>query len=140
MDSRLIAWRQDITAGAIASIVSLPVCVASGVLAFAPLGPNYAAMGAAAGVGGAIVAGAVSALVATSSFITTSPRVSESLLLASLIIALSNNPAAANDKHSLVVGSLLVRHAGGLVANRLWNCRRRESHQIHAASSPCGVS
>src|SRR5262245_5127548 len=33
MHSRLIAWRQDITAGAIGSIVSLPVCVASGVLA-----------------------------------------------------------------------------------------------------------
>jgi len=114
MDSRLIAWRQDITAGAIASIISLPVCVASGVLAFAPLGPNYAAMGAAAGLCGAIVAGAVSALVATSSFITTSPRVSESLLLASLIIALSNNPAVANDKHLIVVAVFLCVALGGL--------------------------
>ncbi len=102
-DSRLIRWRQDMTAGAIASIVSLPVCVASGVLAFAPLGPSYATMGAAAGLSGAIVAGAVSALVATSSFITTSPRVSESLLLASLIIALSNKSAVANDKHLIVI-------------------------------------
>jgi SulP family sulfate permease len=114
IDSRLSAWRQDITAGAIASIVSLPVCVASGVLAFAPLGPNYAAMGAAAGLCGAIVAGAVSALVATSSFITTSPRVSESLLLAGLIIALSNNPVVANDKHLIVVAVFLCVALGGL--------------------------
>ena len=98
-----IAWGRDITAGALASMINLPVCVASGVLAFAPLGPDYAAMGAAAGLCGAIVAGAVSALVATSSFITTSPRVSKSLLLASLIIALSHNPAVANDEHLIVV-------------------------------------
>jgi len=114
MDARLIAWRRDITAGAIASIVSLPVCVASGVLAFAPLGPDYAAMGAAAGLCGAIVAGAVSALIATSSFVTTSPRVSESLLLAGLIIALLNNPAVANDKHLIVVAVFLCVALGGL--------------------------
>src|SRR5262245_51995260 len=114
MDSRLSAWRQDITAGAIASIVSLPLCIASGVLAFAPLGPNYAAIGAAAGLCGGIVAGAVSALVATSSFVTTSPRVSESLLLAGLIISLSNNPGVANDKHLIVVAVFLCVALGGL--------------------------
>ncbi len=114
MDSRLIGLRQDITAGAIASVVSLPVCVASSVLAFAPLGPDYAAMGAAAGLCGAIVAGAISALIATSSFIATSPRVSKSLLLASLIIALSHNPAVANDKHLIVVAVFLCVALGGL--------------------------
>jgi hypothetical protein len=74
MTSTRLAWRQDIAAGAIASIVSLPVCVASGVLAFAPLGPGYAATGAGAGLCGAIVAGIVSALFATSSFVIASPR------------------------------------------------------------------
>jgi MFS superfamily sulfate permease-like transporter len=113
-DSRLVGWRQDITAGAIASIVTLPVCVASGVLAFAPLGPSYAAMGAAAGLSGAIVAGAVSALVATSSFITTSPRVSESLLLASLIIVLSSKSAVANDKWLIVIAVFLCVALGGI--------------------------
>src|ERR1700687_658581 len=92
------AWRQDIAAGAIASIVSLPVCVASGVLALAPLGPSYAATGAAAGLCGAIVAGIVSALLATSSFVIASPRVGPSLILASLITTLSANPAVANNK------------------------------------------
>jgi MFS superfamily sulfate permease-like transporter len=114
MDSRLIGWRQDITAGAIASIITLPVCIASGVLAFAPLGPSYAAMGAAAGLCGAIVATAVSALVATSSFIMTSPRVSESLLLASLIIALSNKSAVANDNSLIVIAVFLCVALGGI--------------------------
>jgi sulfate permease, SulP family len=83
--------RKDFTAGALASIVNLPICLASGVLAFAPLGPSYSAMGAAAGLCGAIVAGAVSSLISTSSFITTTPRVSTSLVLASLILSLSSN-------------------------------------------------
>jgi hypothetical protein len=51
----LAAWSNDIAAGAIAAIVTLPVCIASGILAFAPLGPDYAAAGAAAGLCGAIV-------------------------------------------------------------------------------------
>jgi len=113
-DSRLIGWRQDINAGAIASIVTLLVCIASGVLAFAPLGPSYAAMGAAAGLCGAIVAGSVSALVATSSFIMTSPRVSESLLLASLIVVLSGKSAVANDKSLIVNIVFLCVVLGGI--------------------------
>jgi sulfate permease, SulP family len=108
------AWRKDIAAGAIASIVSLPVCVASGVLAFAPLGTAYAATGAAAGLCGAIVTGIVAALVATSSFIITSPRVSESLLLASLIISLSANPAIANDQNLIVVAVFSCVMLGGI--------------------------
>ena len=69
MISTLVAWRKDTAAGAIASIVSLPVCVVSGVLAFAPLGPGYAAAGAAAGLSGAIATGIVAELIGTSSFI-----------------------------------------------------------------------
>jgi hypothetical protein len=49
MPTRLAGWRKDIAGGAVASIISLPVCLASDVLAFAPLGPSYAATGAAAG-------------------------------------------------------------------------------------------
>ena len=107
------AWRKDVAAGAVASIVSLPICVASGVLAFAPLGPDYAAMGAAAGLCGAIVTGIVAALIATSSFIITSPRVSESLILASLIITLSKNPAVAGDKYLIVVAVFSCVMLGG---------------------------
>jgi SulP family sulfate permease len=111
------AWRQDIAAGAIASIVSLPVCVASGVLALAPLGPSYAATGAAAGLCGAIVAGIVSALLATSSFVIASPRVGPSLILASLITTLLANPAVANNKTLIIIAVFLCAALAGV-----WQC------------------
>jgi sulfate permease, SulP family len=99
------AWRTELAAGAIASILSLPVCVAAGVLAFTPLGPNYAALGATAGLMGAIVGGGISALVATSSFVVTIPRVSESLVLANLIVALAARPGLGSD-NGLIVGAV----------------------------------
>jgi sulfate permease, SulP family len=114
MSSLRVAWRTEIAAGGIASILSLPVCVASGVLALAPLGPNYTAMGAAAGLIGAIVAGCVSALLATSSFIVTIPRVSEALILASLIITLSAKPEIASDKSLIIVAVYACALLGGL--------------------------
>ena len=117
MASTQLAWRQDIAAGAIASIISLPVCVASGVLAFAPLGPGYAATGAAAGLCGAIVAGIVSAIFATSSFVIASPRVGPSLILASLITTLSSNPAVASNTNLIIVAVILCAALAGL-----WQC------------------
>jgi MFS superfamily sulfate permease-like transporter len=108
----LTAWRSDIAGGAIAAIVTLPVCIASGILAFAPLGPDYAAAGAAAGLCGAIVTGGVAALVATSSFVVTSPRVSEALLLAGLIAVLLGNASA--DKNTIVVATFVCVGMAGL--------------------------
>jgi sulfate permease, SulP family len=83
-------------------------------LAFAPLGPDFAAAGAAAGLTGAIVTGIVVGLVATSSFIIASPRVSESLLLASLIVMLSKRPDIANDKALIVIAVFSCVLLGGL--------------------------
>jgi sulfate permease, SulP family len=105
---------RDIAAGAIAAIVSLPVCIASGLLAFAPLGPEYAAAGATAGLCGAIVACCVSALVARSSFVVTTARVSEALLLASLTTALLGNDAAAGDKGAIIVAMFACVLLAGL--------------------------
>lgn len=90
----------------IAAVVSLPGCVASGLLAFAPLGPDHAAVGAAAGLCGAIVTGCIPALLATSSFVVTAPRVAGSLLLASLAASLLAIPGAG-DKHFIVVAMFL---------------------------------
>jgi MFS superfamily sulfate permease-like transporter len=44
----------------------------------------------------------------------TSPRVSESLLLASLIIALSNKSAVANDNSLIVIAVFLCVALGGI--------------------------
>ena len=109
-----MTWRADLSAGLIAAVLTLPICVASGVLAFAPLGPDYAPAGASAGLIGAIFGGAVSALLATSSFVVTSPRVSESLVLASLIVALSRTTPVANDKTLIIAAVTACVLLGGL--------------------------
>ena len=113
--STLTVLRNDLAAGAIAAIVSLPVCAASGLLAFAPLGPSYAVAGATAGLCGAIVSCCVSGLFATSSFIVTTSRVSEALLLASLGTALLAIPAAASDGSLIVVAMFLCVLLAGLL-------------------------
>lgn len=106
--------RNDIAAGAVAAIVSLPVCIASGLLAFAPLGASYATAGAAAGLCGAIVSCCVSGLSATSSFMVTTSRVSEALLLASLASALLAIPAVATDTNLVIVAMFLCVLLAGL--------------------------
>lgn len=107
-------WRRDLAAGGVAAMVSLPVCIAAGLLAFAPLGSNYAAVGAVAGLCGAIVTCCVSALFATSSFVVTTSRVSEALLLASLATALLAMPAVDGDKELIVVAMFLCVLLAGL--------------------------
>ena len=113
--STLTVLRNDLAAGAIAAIVSLPVCAASGLLAFAPLGPGYAVAGATAGLCGAIVSCCVSALFATSSFIVTTSRVSEALLLASLTTALLTTSAVASDIGLIIAAMFLCVLLAGLL-------------------------
>ena len=51
--------RGDLFGGLTAAIVSLPLSIAFGVAAFSPLGPEYVAMGALAGLYASIIGGAV---------------------------------------------------------------------------------
>ena len=97
-------WQRDIVAGLVVGLLALPICLAAGVLVFGPLGPAYVAEGAAAGLYGAIAAGTIAALIATSSFAITCPRGSPSLVLASLIAALIANPVFAGNPR-LVIGA-----------------------------------
>ena len=100
----LSQWQQDIIAGLIVGVLALPICLAAGVLVFGPLGPDYVAEGAAAGLYGAIAAGGVAALLAKSSFAITCPRGSPSLVLASLITATLADPLFAGNPR-LVIGA-----------------------------------
>ena len=113
MDPPRVVWHAEIAAGCVATIPSLPVSIASGVLAFAPLGPDYTAMGAAAGLIGAIVTGGLTALIATSSFIVTIPRVSEALILASLIVILSKS-GHVSGANQIIAAVFLCVALGGL--------------------------
>ncbi len=107
-------WQRDIVAGLVVGLLVLPICLAAGVLVFGPLGPAYVAEGAAAGLYGAIAAGAVAALVATSSFAITCPRGSPALILASLIAALIANPAFAGNPRLVIGAAALCVFLAGL--------------------------
>lgn len=110
----LSRWQQDIIAGLVVGVLALPVCLAAGVLVFGPLGPGYVAEGAAAGLYGAIAAGAVAALVATSSFAITCPRGSPALVLASLIAAMLVNPAFAGNPRLMIGAAALCVFLAGI--------------------------
>jgi SulP family sulfate permease len=87
----------DVRAGIATAIVTLPVSLSGGLLAYAPFGPTFSARGAAAGLLGATVGGFFAALAARSSFIISSPRASSALVLASLATALlAHEPFTGN--------------------------------------------
>lgn len=67
------AIAHEIGAGLTVACVALPICISSGVLAYSPLGPEYAAQGALAGLTCAVFGGIVAAILRTSSFVTNIP-------------------------------------------------------------------
>ncbi len=80
--------------GAFASmLVGLPYSVTAGMLAFAPLGPNYVASGMVAGLASSAVAGIVSALAGGTPCQINGPRGSVAVLMAGLITAIAVHPA-----------------------------------------------
>ena len=109
-----VNWQHELTAGLTAAVLGLPMCLAAGVLVLAPLGPAYIAVGAAAGLFGFIVAGALSALIATSSFVITVPRASPSLVLATLVAALLANESFAGQPALIVATAALCVFLSGL--------------------------
>jgi SulP family sulfate permease len=107
-------WRDDVVAGLVVGILALPICLSAGVLVFTPLGPDFVAEGAAAGLYGAIVAGGIAALVATSSFVITCPRAMPSLVLAGLVTTLLVNPAFVQKPEVVLAAAALCVFLPGL--------------------------
>jgi len=136
MFSKFSAVRGDLAAGAITTIIALPSSIAASLLTFAPLGPDYIGTAAAAGLLGCIVGGGIAAIVATSSFVGSSPRASESLILATLVAALLARPEIASDKMLIVTSVYICVLLGGL-----WQCLFGlgddvESGRSHPARAP----
>src|SRR5579864_3944864 len=117
MHFNLTALRDDLAAGAITTIIALPSGIAASLLTFAPLGPEYVGVAAAAGLVGCIVGGGLAAMIATSSFVGSAPRASEALILATLVVALLNRPDIASDKKLIVTSVYICVLMGGL-----WQC------------------
>lgn len=78
----------ELGAGLTVACVALPICISAGVLAYSPLGPEYAAQGALAGITCAVFGGIVAAILRTSSFVTNIPTNPTSFLHASFGAAL----------------------------------------------------
>jgi MFS superfamily sulfate permease-like transporter len=84
--------RREIRAGITAGLGAVPVCIASGMLAYAPLGVGSIAQGAAAGLTGGALAAIFAAIFATPSFVISAPRASISIIQATLAASLVKDP------------------------------------------------
>lgn len=78
----------EVFAGLVAALLSLPFAVSAGVLAYAPLGSDYIAVGAASGIICAVVGGLVGAFARTSSFVVNAPSAPLALIQASFVSSL----------------------------------------------------
>jgi SulP family sulfate permease len=115
--SAAIPWTtrlpREAIAGVSAAVSMLPTCLSSGLLAYAPFGPELSARGAAAGLIGATAGGFFAALAARSSFIVSLPRASSALVQASLATALLvHQPFASDLPLGLVAMAACVLLAG----------------------------
>jgi MFS superfamily sulfate permease-like transporter len=120
--------RREIIAGVTVACITPPMCIAAGVLVYSPLGSAYIPQGAAAGLYGAVFAGLVAALVASSSFIVTAPAASVCILLAALVSSLAHDPAFAAHPHWIVLAPRSVRFSPAC-------CRHFSASSISGASS-----
>jgi MFS superfamily sulfate permease-like transporter len=113
--SASVVWRETV-AGATAGAALLPSAIAAGVIAFAPLGHDYATSGLAAALVATIFGGLVMALVSTSSFIVSFPLPSKSAVQASMGVTLLAMPAFAQQPTLLIPAyALCVLIAGVFV-------------------------
>ena len=92
---RLPYLRGDLRGAFASLLVGLPYSITSGMLAFAPLGPEYMASGMVAGIASTVVAGIVAALVGGTACQINGPRGSVAVLMAGMIAAIAAHPALA---------------------------------------------
>lgn len=90
IDSRL---RGDIVGGVTSAVITLPVALACGVLVFSPLGSGFTALGATAGLYGAIFASIAAVLFGSTPTQITGPKLSIAVILAALVSSLCRNPS-----------------------------------------------
>ncbi len=109
----------DFLGGVTTSVISLPLAIAFGVLAFAPLGEGYVAQGALTGLYGVIVAGILTSLFGGTPGQIAVPTAPMSVMVTSIIANLLKDPeiAALGDQRItviLVLVSMTILFAGVL--------------------------
>ncbi len=89
--------------------------MSAGVLVYTQLGSEYLSQGAVAGLCEAVIAGTVAALVASSSFIVTSPAPSISIMLVAIAGPVAADPAFSGHLQWMVLAIALCSFAGGIL-------------------------
>lgn len=84
--------RGDIFGGLTTSVVALPLAVAFGVAAFSPLGDDFIAVGALAGLFASIIAGALASLCGGTPSQISGPTAPMAVVVTSVIVRLMNDP------------------------------------------------
>jgi MFS superfamily sulfate permease-like transporter len=110
--------RGDVSGGLSAAIVTLPVAISCGLVAFAALGPEYAAQGALAGLYAAIFVTILAALFGGAPLQVSGPKSSLAVILAAVLTGLLNDPSLPQDPAqraaaAMVLIFLCVTLAGG---------------------------
>ncbi len=86
--SRVRFTTGDLTGGVASAVVSIPGNVAAGVIAFAPLGPEYAGQGILAGMLSSIVAGLLASLTGSAPGMIAGPKATTSMVFAAMLTSL----------------------------------------------------
>lgn len=112
-------WRGDLSGGVTAAVIALPLSVAFGVATLAPLGPEYAPVGAVAGLTTAVVACFVASLVGGTAVQITGPTGPMTVVLTAVVAMLVADPPPAATPEAQVAAiltlTLLTALLGGIV-------------------------
>lgn len=99
----------DVLGGITSSIIALPMAIAFGIVAFAPLGEAYVSQGALAGLYGVIVAGILTSLLGGTPGQISVPTAPMSVMVTSIIATLLKDPEiAALGENQVTIILLLV--------------------------------
>lgn len=108
--NRLNTAHFDIGAACVGMLATLPQAVAYGLVAFYPLGPEWASFGISASIGSAILFGLVSGLFGVNPFLVSGPRAVTALVLASAIqIAITRG---STESDAILIAFVAVLGAG----------------------------
>ncbi|MDG4721125.1 MULTISPECIES: SLC26A/SulP transporter family protein [Thalassospira] len=107
------AWKTthfDVGAACVGMLATLPQAVAYGLIAFYPLGPQWASFGISASIGSAILFGLISGLFGANPFLVSGPRAVTALVLASAIQVAMSRGSTASD--AILIAFVAVLGAG----------------------------
>jgi MFS superfamily sulfate permease-like transporter len=108
------SWKADLSAGASAALVSLPVAIGGGILTTASLGVEYASLGVKVGLICSVVAALVTALSGSSKYLIGGPSASTSIVLSAGIAQILGGDGASISRIMLLM-MLIVSLSGGVL-------------------------